>query len=92
MYVPNMIGIPTNGVDLWHHGLRIGERNHKSLMEPPQVEERRKKKERRKKEKGVGDFGKPVTPCQKAQLTRCDSVHVVGSVTVWSLVAPVYMV
>jgi hypothetical protein len=54
MYVPNMIGIPTNGVDLWHHGLRIGERNHKSPMEPPQVEERRKKKERRKKEKGVG--------------------------------------
>jgi hypothetical protein len=48
MYVPNMIGIPTNGVDLWHHRLRIGERNHKSLMELPQVEERRKK------EKGVG--------------------------------------
>jgi hypothetical protein len=23
-YVPNMIGILTHGVDLWHHRLRIG--------------------------------------------------------------------
>jgi hypothetical protein len=49
-YVPNMIGIPTPGVDLSHHGHGIGERNSKSPMEPPQGEEvRRKKKGRRKK-------------------------------------------
>jgi hypothetical protein len=44
-YVPNRIGIPTHGVDLWHHRLRIGERTHKSPMKPPQGEERRRKKE-----------------------------------------------
>jgi hypothetical protein len=40
-FVPNMIGIPTHGVDLWRHGLQIGERNPKSSMEPPQGEKRR---------------------------------------------------
>jgi hypothetical protein len=40
-YVPNMIEIPTHGVDLWRHGLQIGERNPKSSMEPPQGEKRR---------------------------------------------------
>jgi hypothetical protein len=43
-----MIGIPTHRVDLWRHGLRIGERNPKSPMEPPQGEKRRRKKERKR--------------------------------------------
>jgi hypothetical protein len=43
-YVPNIIGIPTHGVDLWRHGLEIGERNLKSPIEPSQGEKRRKKK------------------------------------------------
>jgi hypothetical protein len=34
-YVPNTIGVSTHGVDLLHHGLRIGERTPKSPMEPP---------------------------------------------------------
>jgi hypothetical protein len=33
MYVPNTIGIPTHGVDLWHHGLRLANRNPKSQGE-----------------------------------------------------------
>jgi hypothetical protein len=45
-YVPNMIGIPTHGVDLWHHILRIGERTPKSSIKPPQGEERKRKKEK----------------------------------------------
>jgi hypothetical protein len=45
MYVPNTIGIPTHGVDLWHHKLQIRERTPKSPMEPPQGEERKRKKE-----------------------------------------------
>jgi hypothetical protein len=49
--VPNTIRVPTNRVDLWHHGLQIGERTPKTPMEPPQGEERKRKKERRKKEK-----------------------------------------
>jgi hypothetical protein len=54
MYVPNTIGIPTHGVGLWHHRPRIGERSHKSPMEPPQGEERRKKeKEEEERERGV---------------------------------------
>jgi hypothetical protein len=38
MYVSNTIGIPTQRVDLWHHELRLGERNQKSSMEPSQGE------------------------------------------------------
>jgi hypothetical protein len=34
-YVPKTIVISIHGVDLWHHGLRLGERNRKSPMEPP---------------------------------------------------------
>jgi hypothetical protein len=34
-YVPNMIGVPTHGVDLRHHGLSIGEGTPKSPMELP---------------------------------------------------------
>jgi hypothetical protein len=34
-YVPNMIAVPTHGVDLRHHGLPIGEETLKSPMEPP---------------------------------------------------------
>jgi hypothetical protein len=37
-YVPNTIGIPTHGVDLWHHKLLLGERGPKLQMEPPQGE------------------------------------------------------
>ncbi len=43
-YVPNTIRIPTHGVDLWHHGLEIGERNPKSPIKPSQGEKMRKKK------------------------------------------------
>jgi hypothetical protein len=43
-YVPNTIGISTHGVDLWRHGLKIGERNPKSPMESSQGEKSRKKK------------------------------------------------
>jgi hypothetical protein len=42
-YVPNTIGIPINRVDLYHHGLQIGERSTKSSMKLSQCEERRKK-------------------------------------------------
>jgi hypothetical protein len=38
MSVPNTIGIPTHGVDLWHNGLRLVKRNLKLPMEPPQGE------------------------------------------------------
>jgi hypothetical protein len=34
-----------HGVDLWHHGLLIEERNPKSPIEPLQSEESRRKKE-----------------------------------------------
>jgi hypothetical protein len=62
-YVPNMIGIPTNAVDLWHHGLRLGERNPKSAMELLQGERGERKKERRKKDKeGRRFLGGLVTP------------------------------
>jgi hypothetical protein len=44
-YVPNMIGIPTYGVDLWHHGLQLVKRNPKSPMESPQGERGGRKKE-----------------------------------------------
>jgi hypothetical protein len=44
-YVPNMIGIPTYEVDLWHHGLQLVERNPKSPMESPQGERGGRKKE-----------------------------------------------
>jgi hypothetical protein len=50
MYVPNTIGIPTHGVDLWHHGLRLAKRNPKSPMKPPQ-------EEGGKKERGGGKRG-----------------------------------
>jgi hypothetical protein len=53
--VPNTIRVPTNIVDLWHHGLRIGERTPKTPMEPPQGEERKRKKEREEeRERGAG--------------------------------------
>jgi hypothetical protein len=64
-YVPNMIRIPTHGVDWCHHGLRVGERKLKSLMEPPQGEERKRKKKNRggrKKKRGGGTVGGPITP------------------------------
>jgi hypothetical protein len=54
MYVPNTIRIPTHGVDLWHHGLQIGERNQKSPIEPPQGEESRRKKESEEEERKRG--------------------------------------
>jgi hypothetical protein len=78
MYVPNTIRIPTHGVDLWHHGLQIGERNQKSPIEPPQGEESRRKKESEEEERGrrLGDCWRAshaegtgvtrVAPCQKA--------------------------
>jgi hypothetical protein len=53
MYIPNMIGVPTHGVDLRHHRLPIGEETPKSPMEPPQGEERKRKKER-EEERGAG--------------------------------------
>jgi hypothetical protein len=56
MYVPNTIGIPTHGVDLWHHGLRLVKRNPKSPMEPPQGErggERKKERGGRKRSRGI---------------------------------------
>jgi hypothetical protein len=56
-YVFNMIRIPTHGVDLWHHGLRIGERKPKSSMEPPQGEDMRRKKERKEEESERGAVG-----------------------------------
>jgi hypothetical protein len=40
-----MIGIPTHGVDLWHHGLRLVKRNPKSSMEPSQGKRGGRKKE-----------------------------------------------
>jgi hypothetical protein len=62
-YVPNMIGIPTNAVDLWHYGLRLGERNPKSPMELLQGERGGRKKERRKKDKeGRRSLGGLVMP------------------------------
>jgi hypothetical protein len=62
-YVPNTIGIPTHGVDLWHHELQIGERNPKSPMKPPEGEKRRRKKEREEeeRERGPVTLGGPVT-------------------------------
>jgi hypothetical protein len=62
-YVPNMIGILTHGVSLWHHGLRIGVRNPKSPMEPPHGEEGRRKK---KEKEGRGPLGGLVTPKELA--------------------------
>jgi hypothetical protein len=56
MYVPNTIGIPTHLVDLWHHVLRIEERNPKSPMEPPQGEEMRKKERGERKRKRVKEL------------------------------------
>jgi hypothetical protein len=63
MYVPNTIGIPTHGVNLWHRRLRLANRNPKSPMEPPQGERGGRKKERKKerKEKGRMHLGGPVT-------------------------------
>jgi hypothetical protein len=57
-YVPNMIGIPTNAVDLWHYGLRLGERNPKSPMELLQGERGGRKKDK----EGRRFFGGLVTP------------------------------
>jgi hypothetical protein len=54
MYVPNTIGIPTHGVDLWHHGLRLVKRNPKSTLEPPQGERGGGKKKERGGRKRVG--------------------------------------
>jgi hypothetical protein len=62
-YVPNTIGIPTHGVDLWHHKLLLGERGPKLQMEPPQGERgggRKKERERRKKE-GLRPLDGPIT-------------------------------
>jgi hypothetical protein len=72
-YVPNMIRIPTHGVDWWHHGLRVGERKLKSLMEPPQGEERKRKKkieEEKRKREAVG-----LLVGQSRQFIRCDRSH-----------------
>jgi hypothetical protein len=72
-YVPNMIRIPTHGVDWWHHGLRVGERKLKSLMEPPQGEERKKEEKNRggrKKREAVG-----LLVGQSRQFIRCDGSH-----------------
>jgi hypothetical protein len=53
--VLNMIGVPTEGVNLWYNRLRIGERIPNSPMGPPQGEERKRKKQRDEEgEKGVG--------------------------------------
>jgi hypothetical protein len=62
-YVPNMIGIPTHGVDLWHHRLRLAKTNPKSPMEPSQGErgEGRKKERERRKEEGQRHLARPVT-------------------------------
>jgi hypothetical protein len=78
-YLPNMIRIPTNGIDWWHHGFQIEERKLKSLMESSQDEERKRKKEKRKEEKeGLRDCWQAshansfdvtgITPCQIARL------------------------
>jgi hypothetical protein len=71
-YIPNMIRILTHGVDWWHHGLRVGERKLKSLMEPPQGEERKRKKKNRgrKKREAVG-----LLVSQSRQFIRCDGSH-----------------
>jgi hypothetical protein len=54
MYVPNTIGIPIHGVDLWHHGLRLVKRNPKSTLEPPQGERGGGRKKERGGRKRVG--------------------------------------
>jgi hypothetical protein len=89
-YIANTIGIPTHGVNLRHHGLRIGERNPKSPIDPPQGEERRRKKEREKeeRERGSGDSWWPSHTKRTGVTESChvrrhdswwrDSVHVVG--------------
>jgi hypothetical protein len=41
IYVLNKIRIPTHGVKLGRHGLRMEERTHKSPMGPSQGKERR---------------------------------------------------
>jgi hypothetical protein len=57
-----MIEKPTHEVDLWRQGLQIGERNPKSLIEPPQGEKRRKKeRDEKERERGLMTFGGPVT-------------------------------
>jgi hypothetical protein len=57
-----MIEKPTHKVDLWRQGLQIGERNPKSLIEPPQGEKRRKKeRDEKERERGLMTFGGPVT-------------------------------
>jgi hypothetical protein len=80
MYVPNTIRIPTHGVDLWHHGLWIGERNPKSLMEPLPSQERRRKKEREEEEieRRLGDcwwpsHAKGTGMTESCHVRRCDS-------------------
>jgi hypothetical protein len=74
MYVPNMIRIPTNGIDWWHHGFQIEERKLKSLMESSQDEERKRKKEKEGRRdcwqaSHTSSFGVTgITPCQIARL------------------------
>jgi hypothetical protein len=75
-YVHNMIGIPTHRVDLWHHGLRIGERNPKSLMEPPQGEERRRKKKKRDMASWWPSYAKGTGVIESRHVRWCDSCGV----------------
>jgi hypothetical protein len=54
-YIPNTIRIPTHGVDLWHHGLRFGERTPNCQWSHHKVKRGEGgRKERRKKEKESG--------------------------------------
>jgi hypothetical protein len=72
MYVPNTSKIPTNRVNLWHHGLKIWERTQESPIKSSQGEERRKKKEREEnKEEGLVPYAlfcAGVTPNDIARL------------------------
>jgi hypothetical protein len=63
-YVPNMIGIPTHGVDLWHHRLRLAKTNPKSPMELSQGE----RGEGRKKERGGRKRAGGILPGQSRRM------------------------
>jgi hypothetical protein len=71
-YVPNTIGIPTHGVDWWHHGPRIGKRKLKSPIKLPQDEER--KIGGRKIKRGGRTIGGPITSVHSAPITPCQMV------------------